>query len=205
MDFKKNVSLVLDEITKVMNCLNLQDIEHFIQDIVGANRVFLAGSGRVLLQLKCFAKRLSQTEIDAYVIGETTTPPVAPGDILIVSSCSGKTIIPLAVATQARMLGARLWGITTCTKSPVADCCDRLLNISCTGYRQNNAEIESSQPMNNLFEQILHLLFDIINWEAQKIKGLSDEKLRRNHANIEYSIMTCYSSMKSFYGYYCRH
>ena len=179
------VSTILSEIGDLMSELNNQDIEHFTKDIVAAKKVFAVGSGRALLVLKCFAKRLSHCGIDVHVIGETTTPPVAAGDLLIVASCSGKTAIPLAVAAEARQIGARLWGVTACADNPIAEHCDRILEIPCSGFKQNDAKIVSAQPMNNLFEQALHIVLDAISWCVQEEKDVSDKQLCSRHANIE--------------------
>lgn len=185
METKIAASTVLSEITKLLEFLDSREVIDFAKDIVKANRVFVAGSGRAMLLSKCFAKRLSHAEVDVSVIGETTTPPVAAGNLVIVASCSGKTVVPLAIATKARQMGAKLWAITACLDSPIANQCNRALILSSSGYKQNDAKMVSAQPMNNLFEQGLHIVFDIVSWSIQKEKGISDDKLCSHHANIE--------------------
>jgi len=185
MEIKEAVFTVLSEMKDCMEKLDTQDIEEFATDIVGAKRVFVAGAGRALLLLKCFAKRLSHAEISVHVIGETTTPPIVSGDLLIVASCSGKTVTPFAIAGKAKEIGAKLWGITACADSPITKYCDRILVVPGSGYKQNSAKIVSVQPMNNLFEQVLHIALDIVSWLVQEAKGISNSHLCSRHANIE--------------------
>ncbi|RLD38888.1 MAG: hypothetical protein DRI83_01990 [Bacteroidetes bacterium] len=185
MEIKKGVSTVLGEITKLLEFLDSREVIDFTKDIVKTKRVFVAGSGRALLLSKCFAKRLSHAEVDVSVIGETTTPPVTAGELVIVASCSGESVIPLAITTKAKQMGAMLWGITACPDSSIAKQCNRVLILSSSGYKQDDAKVISAQPMNNLFEQGLHIVFDIVSWSVQKEKGISDDKLCGHHTNIE--------------------
>ncbi len=185
MEIKSAVSTVLSEITKLLEILNTREVIDFSNEIITADKVFIAGSGRVLLLSKCFAKRLSHIEVDVNVIGEITTPPVSIGDLVIVASCSGETMIPLAVAVKAREIGAKIWGITACPDSSLAKQCEQVIKLSASEYKQNNTKVTSIQPMNNLFEQGLHIFFDVVSCVVQDKKGITSKTLCSHHANIE--------------------
>lgn len=143
------------------------------------------GAGRVMFILHTFAKRLSQMRLDVHIIGSTTAPPVASGDLLIIASCSGKTVTPVAVAEKARQTGANLWSITAGGDSPLTRFCGRILLIPCAKDSGDGSGRASVQPLNNLFEQVLHLLLDYIGWVVQETKSFSEEDLWKRHANIE--------------------
>ena len=185
MEIKSAVSTVLSEITTFLRCLSIREIEDFTNAIIRADRVFIAGSGRVMLLSKCFAKRLSHAEVDVGIIGETTTPPVAEGNMVIVASCSGETMIPLAIAAKAREMGAKVWSITASPDSSLAKQCEQVIKLPASDYKHDNAKVLSIQPMNNLFEQGLHILFDVVSWVVQEKKGISSKTLGSHHANIE--------------------
>ena len=185
MDDEEAIITALAEMAECLGNINARDTEACAKDILETNTVFVAGAGRALFQLRCFAKRLSQIGISVHVIGDTTAAPIVPGDLLIIASCSGKTMIPLAIAAKAKEIGARLWAITASPESPVTKHCDRVLLIPCCGYRQDNAKSPSVQPMNNLFEQALHIVLDTVSWRIQEAKGVSGDDLCSRHANIE--------------------
>ena len=52
-------------------------------------RIIVCGTGRSGLMLKSFAMRLMQIGYISYVVGETITPAIKEGDLLIVASASG--------------------------------------------------------------------------------------------------------------------
>ena len=185
MNTKEAFSTVLTEINVVIGTLDQRQLGALIEDILAAERVFVMGAGRVRYLLKCFAKRLSHAGVDVHVIGETTTPPIAAGDLLLVASCSGSTATPLAVATKAHVMGLRLCGITGNADSPIARQCHRLVVIPCAGDGGSGSRPASLQPMNNLFEQALHLVVDVVSWAVQEEKGVSPAALWERHANIE--------------------
>ncbi|MDG9688474.1 SIS domain-containing protein, partial [Streptomyces sp. DH18] len=68
-----------------------EQIDQFIETIDEHKRIFVYGTGRSGLMLKALAMRLMQIGYQSYVVGETTTPSIEKGDLLIVSSASGET------------------------------------------------------------------------------------------------------------------
>src|SRR5690242_18419180 len=56
-----------------------------------ANAIFLLGEGRSGLVGRMFAMRLMHLGKQAYVVGETITPAIGRGDLLIAISGSGET------------------------------------------------------------------------------------------------------------------
>ena len=61
--------------------------------------------------------RLMQIGLDAYVVGETTTPSVEKGDLLIVASASGETGSVCMTAQSAKKQGADLIVISSAAES----------------------------------------------------------------------------------------
>ena len=58
--------------------------------ILQSNKVLVAGAGRSSLMGRVFAMSLMHTGINAYVVGETVTPGIDKGDVLISGTGSGK-------------------------------------------------------------------------------------------------------------------
>ncbi|MCY0893435.1 MAG: SIS domain-containing protein, partial [Acidibacillus sp.] len=84
------VNTILDEIALVLERVEEDSIEKFAQGLTTAGRVFVIGEGRSGLMGKSFAMRLMHLGVNIFVIGETITPAVGSGDMLVAVSGSGK-------------------------------------------------------------------------------------------------------------------
>ena len=58
-DFNTTQKLITEEIAKTLNQIEKKDIETLIESILGSEKVFFVGVGRVLLSLEGIAKRLA--------------------------------------------------------------------------------------------------------------------------------------------------
>jgi len=83
--------LMVERIRSIANSLSEDEIESFLKEILKADRIFIMGAGRSGLVAKAFAMRLMHLGLHSYVVGETITPALKPGDLLVVFSGSGKT------------------------------------------------------------------------------------------------------------------
>lgn len=82
---------IIKEISNVTNMVTDEQLTLFIKKINEAKRIIVCGTGRSGLMLKSFAMRLMQIGYISYVVGETITPAIKEGDLLIVASASGET------------------------------------------------------------------------------------------------------------------
>jgi 6-phospho-3-hexuloisomerase len=64
------------------------------------------------MMIRGLAKRLMHLGFNAYVIGETITPAIEPGDLLIIDSGSGESGTLIVMANKAKKAGAKLALIT---------------------------------------------------------------------------------------------
>lgn len=58
--------------------------QQFMQALLTAPRIYVAGAGRSGLIAKAFAMRLMHIGMESYVVGETITPAMQNGDLLVV-------------------------------------------------------------------------------------------------------------------------
>ena len=93
---------IVREIDECLGKVPEESIEQTLLQIRGANRVFLAGSGRSALGIRGFAMRLMHLGMDTHLVGETTTPAIGAGDCLIIGSGSGRTPSLMAVAETSQ-------------------------------------------------------------------------------------------------------
>jgi len=75
----------LADLARVIDALPNGAADPLIGAIVAAKRIALHGLGREGLQMRGLAMRLFHMGLDVHVVGDMTTPPLGPGDLLIVS------------------------------------------------------------------------------------------------------------------------
>ena len=59
---------------------------HFSPKILNARRIYVMGAGRSGLVAKGFAMRLMHLGFQSYVVGETITPALQKGDVIVIFS-----------------------------------------------------------------------------------------------------------------------
>lgn len=185
MGFKENKNIVLDEINGVLDNINESDIDELVKLVKNANKVFFLGIGRVKLSLESIAKRWFHLNIETVVVGQTTEPPISKGDLLIVGSSSGESIVPLSIAKIAKSYGATIVHIGSNGESSMKSFSDLFVRIPTNTKLKKENEIQSKQPMTSLFEQSLSIMGDIISMQLVDSEPSNKEDLWLRHANLE--------------------
>jgi 6-phospho-3-hexuloisomerase len=184
--FHSLTRLVLEEVEKALEAVDDAQAERLITEVLAADKVFACAVGRVLLGVRAFVKRLNHLGIAAWCVGSDTEPAAGPGDLLIVASGSGESVVPLAIAGVARRRGARVAHIGSNPASSLAPLTDVFLRIPAPTRLALPGEIPSRQIMTSLFEQSLFLLGDALALAVAERRGISDvSALWRRHANLE--------------------
>jgi len=175
--------IVSQEISDVVGNLDQQQLSVLVEAMLAAERVFVCGSGRSLLMMRAFAMRLMHIGVEAYVVGETITPAIANGDLLIAGSGSGQTRGTLATVQAAAARGAQTAVITAHGNSQMAEACDLVVVVPLpvTG----EAGPSSRQPLGSLFEQSLLVVGDVLVLSLMKQMGTTNEQMRARHTNLE--------------------
>ncbi len=175
---------------EVSGCLGVVDsaaVSAAVTAIAQAPRVFLAAAGRSALAIRGLAMRLMHLGRAAYVVGETTTPGLGSGDLLVIGSGSGRTASLVAHAQKARQLGAQVLLLTIDAQSPIAEVADCVVVIPAPSPKAapGAAGLTSQQPMGSLFEQTLFLLCDsLVLLLMERLDRTADDMFGR-HANLE--------------------
>lgn len=174
---------IIRELETSTGTLEESRFQDVIEKIKGHDRIFVYGTGRSGLMLKAFAMRLMQIGLNAYVVGETTTPSVSQGDLLVVASASGETGSVCMTAESAVRQGADLIVITANAESSLGRIqAPDIMIESATKFSESKASI---QPLGSLFEQMLLIVFDtVILLMSHGEKGVNQEMAKR-HASLE--------------------
>jgi len=179
----KEKSLILSELDKTFDLISEEQINTLIDKINAHKRIFVYATGRSGLMIKAFAMRLMQIGLTAFVVGETTTPSIQVGDLLILASSSGTTKSVCDYADSAKKSGIDLAIITSNTKSYLSSNFD--VTISVTADSKYAGGGNSQQPMGSLFEQTLLILFDAVILKMTQGNSGITEHMQHNHANLE--------------------
>ena len=178
--------------------LSVKDISLFVDEILAAKdaRIYVMGAGRSGLVAKAFAMRLMHLGFSSYVVGETITPAMDAGDMLIVLSGSGKTRTVLDITETAKQQSGRVCLITAALPSPLGDMADSIVLIP--SFRENSANkeiqigsrfIKSDQalfaPLGTLFETASLIFCDAIVPVLMERLHVSAAEMQGHHANIE--------------------
>lgn len=147
--------------------------------ILGHERIFVYGAGRSGLMLRALAMRLMQAGRQVYVVGETTTPAIRQGDLLILASASGTTDSVCRHAATALSARAGLMVITASCPSPLTQLCmpDVILPVS----SKDSPHAAGLPAMGTLFEAALLLFGDALI----SLMNVDPVLMRQNHANLE--------------------
>lgn len=183
--FTVNRDIALDELSSALKGIDPDSVLRLMELILASHRVFFIGVGRVFLSLQAIAKRFSHLGIDAHCVGEITEPAISRGDLLIVGSGSGESLVPVAIAKKAFDIGATVAHIGSNPHGTVSRYAALMVRIPVQTKMNLPDEIQSAQPMTTLFEQSLLLLGDILAKMIIHEKELDLKSLWKFHANLE--------------------
>jgi 6-phospho-3-hexuloisomerase len=180
----KAIDLVLEENRRVLGEIDHASVERLAEAILDAKRIFVVGEGRSGLAVRMLAMRLMHLGCIVHVQGETTTPALSKGDLIIALSGSGSTGVVSMVAGTAKGIGARVVAITTQPSSPLAAIADLLIQIRASA-KQDHTTRHSKQFAGSLFEQAAILLFDALFYVLSGRLEKDAQTLWRQHTNLE--------------------
>ncbi|WP_144661835.1 6-phospho-3-hexuloisomerase [Paenarthrobacter nicotinovorans] len=179
-----NASLILDELSRVASGLDYGQLARLAEEVSAAERVFLAGAGRSGLVLRMAAMRLMHLGLTVHVAGDTTTPAITEGDVLVVASGSGTTSSVVKAAETALAAGAGVAAVTTNPSSALAALADALVVIP-AAQKTDHGSAVSRQYSGSLFEQSLFLVTESVFQALWEATAEPAEKLWLRHANLE--------------------
>lgn len=176
---------IIKELNGVYSLISDEDINKVSDLIINSNRVLVVGVGRVFISMKAWVKRLKHIGIDINYVGSETEGAVHKGDMLIVASSSGESLIPVKIAEIAKRNEVTVVYIGCNPNSTAGKLSDYYLKIPCKTKLGLPGEFESFQPMSTLFEQALYVLGDIMSYTIMDKKNFDENEVRNNHANLE--------------------
>jgi 6-phospho-3-hexuloisomerase len=116
--------LMAGKMEETARALDVSEATRFLDEMLVARRVYVAGAGRSGLVSRAFAMRLMHIGFESYVIGETITPAFSKGDTFVAFSGSGETNSIFDICETAKELDGRICLITATEDSRIARIAD---------------------------------------------------------------------------------
>ena len=185
MSIKKLGKTITHELAQVFEKIDVSQIERFMEAIGDANRIILIGVGREGLATRAFTMRLMHLGLDAHWIWGDTTPSLRDGDLLIATSGCGEIGHIHYVVETAKKRGAEVALVTGDPFKKTAKIADLVLFVPASVYLGTADVVPSIQPMGNLFEQALLIVFDMIVMTLRDSKGITPRQMEAMHRNLE--------------------
>lgn len=176
---------ILREQEELLGRIDRGEEEAFRRELEKAGRLFFTGAGRTMLMLRAMAMRLMQLGRTVYLAGDTNTPAIGPGDLLIAASASGETGSVLLNARKGLEAGARLAVLTASPASSLAALAHCRVWFPVAAEKGGGeGALSSFQPGGSAFEQCLLLWGDglALSLLEELPEGSSVMTL---HANLE--------------------
>lgn len=189
-----------ESIKKTTAMLDRAETSAFFNRMLSAERIYVAGAGRSGLIARAYAMRMLHLGYDVYVVGETITPAMQPGDTLVVFSGSGETRTMATYCTTVKALGGYVCLITASPNSTMAKNADCVVNLGdLTGYyRGDTSTFEERQmtgqyrsvssafaPLGTMFEALALIFSDAVISALMEAKKEGAPELKGRLTNME--------------------
>lgn len=179
------IPTIIKEIEIVLSKVEENHLKEIAFQLQNAKRIFVVGEGRSGLMAKSFAMRLMHLGAAVYVVGETITPSIEEGDLLVAISGSGTTKNVVWTAEKTNSLGCSVVAVTTNPESPLAAAATEILHVpAATKYRREN-ELKTIQPLGSLFDQCAHIVFDTLCLQYSALNEVDHNATFARHSNLE--------------------
>jgi 6-phospho-3-hexuloisomerase len=115
-----------------------------------------------------------------------TTPPLGPGDLLLVSAGPGNFATVAALVGVAKEAGATTACITAQPQGAVPRACDVVLHLPAQTMADDQGPAATSVlPMGSLYEGAQYLVFELLILRLRDRLGAAPDVVRARHTNLE--------------------
>ncbi len=194
-DLLLSMRQIIDHLGEVIDQLDIEATKAMLQKIMEGERIFVMGAGRSGLVAKAFAMRLMHLGFTVYVVGETTTPAVRPGDVAVAISGSGETRSIADLGKIVKGIGSTLVTVTSKKESTLGKISDIVvllpsktkIDSDAGGCLEENmlGGYKNLPPLGTSFEITSLIFLDSLVAQLISVTGASEAELKSRHTNIE--------------------
>jgi 6-phospho-3-hexuloisomerase len=185
LSIKSATKAIINEIDSVLDGIKEDEFKRFVTAIESSKNIFVTGQGRSGLVARTFAMRLTHIGFSCHVVGDTTTPNIDEGDMLIVCSSSGTTSITCHIAGLAKRLNALVVVITAHPDSELSDYAGLTIEIPASDTDQVIRSQRTAQFRSTLFEQACLVYLDAVILSLVRLLNREEVEMMKRHANLE--------------------
>ena len=150
----------------------------FVNAVLSAGQIVVAGRGRSGMMGRAFARRLGQMGLRVWGLDDTTVPRLGAGDLLIACTGSGETPTVLSLLSTARSGGARVLVVTRApARAEITADVVVELPVPASGGKVF--------PLGTLFEASLLAYLDQVVVDLVAALGATESDLGARHTNLE--------------------
>jgi 6-phospho-3-hexuloisomerase len=175
----------LNEIGDCVAGIDENQIVGLLELIASAPCICLYGCGREGLMMRALCMRLYHLGLNAHMVADMTTPPLGPGDLLLVSAGPGYLSTVDALLRVAKNAGATTACLTAEPGSPVTQASDFTLVIPAQTMARDVLAPTSVLPMGSLYEATQFMFFEFLVMRLKDRLGESTDSMRARHTNLE--------------------
>lgn len=179
------IDTIMGEIAAALRVLDRSGIHALAELAMRGHRVFVTGEGRSGYLARAFAMRLMHLGTQVYFVGDTCTPAVASGDVMVAVSGSGATASTLRTMKAAAANGCQTVAVTSDPSSELATMADVVLHVPGATKHRRKGEPSTSQPLSSLFDQCVHIALDAVCLTIANSRRIDNATAVRAHANTE--------------------
>ena len=189
---KSSIKAIIGNIVSAEEFLDADSIDRFENIIIESKNVFVTGAGRSGLAAKAFAMRLMHLGYYVYVVGETITPWINDGDIIITVSKSGKSNSITEIIGDSELDNVKFLSICGSEDCDLAGISDAKIIIE--SLPQNCIELEGDLDplelilMGCAFEISAFIILDALVCELMQNLNLREKDLKDYHDVLSSSI-----------------
>ena len=192
MNYTEELVKLADHQKALLTNVNMDEILAMSEEIIKANRIYVAGWGRAGNNIKMLSMDCSQIGLHTHIVGDNSTPSIHEGDILVIGSGSGRTASMQLFAKQAKSHGAKVGLICGAVGSPIEEMAD--LTIHIVDASHTNGDYRTTKGVMTEVERLVHAdafypfmqtVCDFIRAIIAEKIGVTPEQMYYNHNNIE--------------------
>jgi len=186
LEFNEALDQMLGELEGLLALLTPEMAETLIREVEAAPRIFGCATGRSGFILRGFLMRLMHLGFTVFMVGETITPRLQPGDLLLIMSGSGETAQPREIQRRANTVGARTLALTAAPESTIGREAQVAIFIPGTTKLTLAHEPTSLQCPGSLFEQATFLFLEAaVLLLYQRRLGHDQGEMLSRHTDLE--------------------
>lgn len=183
------MKILAGQIEVTADAVSRKDVNDMLAVLLAAKekggRIFVAGAGRSGLMGRAFAMRLMHMGFQAYVVGETVTPAVESGDVLIAISGSGNTKSTVEIGRKCKNIGATVIAVTSKDGSDLKALPASNVVLPAKSKDDDSGSSASKTPMGTSFEILALVFLDAVIMQLIALTDISEDEMKARHANTE--------------------